>query len=137
MKLIGIEEHFITQAVASAWALAATPDDSLRFNDGVIGKRLAELGAGVPREAPRELERSVNDLGLRGAMLYGRTRERNLDDKAFWPIFEAASALDVPSSFTRAQHSPIARAFQVVITRRHSRRARGSRRSLWRRRGRR
>lgn len=156
MKLIGIEEHFLTQEVASAWGLAATRDDSLRLNDGVIGDRLRDLGAerlrlmdetgvevqvlalappglhnldiesvdlarqtndvvaatiarnpdrfeglatlpmGAPHEAARELERSVADLGLRGAMVYGRTRERNLDDRAFWPIFEAASALRVP-----------------------------------------
>lgn len=156
MKLIGIEEHFTTRDVASAWAFAPTHDDSLRFNEGVIGDRLGEVGAerlrlmdetgvdvqvlalappglhnldvecvalakktndfvsatiaknpdrfqglatlpmAAPQQAPRELERSVNELGLVGAMLYGRVRESNLDDRAFWPIFEAASALGVP-----------------------------------------
>ena len=31
-----------------------------------------------------------------GAMVNGRTLERFLDDAFFWPIFEAAEALDVP-----------------------------------------
>jgi uncharacterized protein len=35
-------------------------------------------------------------LHLDGAMLYGRTRGRNLDHHDFWPIFEAASALRAP-----------------------------------------
>jgi predicted TIM-barrel fold metal-dependent hydrolase len=38
----------------------------------------------------------VTKLGLDGAMLFGRTRERNLDHSDFWPIFEAASALKAP-----------------------------------------
>jgi predicted TIM-barrel fold metal-dependent hydrolase len=29
-------------------------------------------------------------------MLYGRTRDRNLDHRDFWPIFEAAEALNAP-----------------------------------------
>jgi uncharacterized protein len=29
-------------------------------------------------------------------MLHGRTRDRNLSDKEFWPIFEAAQALQAP-----------------------------------------
>ena len=156
MKLIGIEEHFTTQDVTSAWALAPTRDDSLRLNEGVIGDRLGNLGAerlrlmdetGVdvqvlalappgmhnlgaessalaqrtndvvaaavaarperfqglatlpvtaPLAAPRELERCITKLGLQGAMVYGRCGDKNLDHPDFWPIFEAASALDVP-----------------------------------------
>jgi len=56
----------------------------------------ATLPTPAPEAAARELERSVCDLGLHGAMLFGRTGERNLDDPAFWPIFETAAALRAP-----------------------------------------
>ena len=49
-----------------------------------------------PAGAARELERAVEQLGLRGAFLFGRTRERNLDHPDFLPIFEAAASLRVP-----------------------------------------
>ena len=42
------------------------------------------------------MERAVTQLGLNGAMLFGRTRERNLDHQTNWPIFEAAAALRAP-----------------------------------------
>jgi uncharacterized protein len=57
---------------------------------------VATLPTPDPAAAARELERGVRDLGLNGAMLFGRTRERNLDDQANWPIFEAAAALRAP-----------------------------------------
>jgi predicted TIM-barrel fold metal-dependent hydrolase len=44
----------------------------------------------------KELVRCIRELGLHGAMLYGRTRDRNLSEQEFWPIFEAAEALRVP-----------------------------------------
>ncbi|MDR3602058.1 MAG: amidohydrolase family protein [Desulfosporosinus sp.] len=49
-----------------------------------------------PSEAARELDRSIRDLGLKGAMLCGRTREKNLDHSDFLPIFETAESLRVP-----------------------------------------
>lgn len=57
---------------------------------------LAALATPAPDDAAKELHRAVTTLGLQGAMLFGRTRERNLDDPAFWPIFEAAEALNAP-----------------------------------------
>jgi len=158
VKLIAIEEHFLTRDVRDAWAAGPVQDDStLGFHLGEIEDRLDDLGdqrlrlmdeTGVhvqvlslttpglhnldggaavalarrtndliaatvasrpqrfqgfaalptpaPDEASRELERSVRDLGLKGAMLCGRTRDRNLDHKDFWPIFECAAELGVP-----------------------------------------
>jgi predicted TIM-barrel fold metal-dependent hydrolase len=49
-----------------------------------------------PEGAARELERTVNSLGFKGAMVSGHTNGLFLDDKRFWPIFECAQALDVP-----------------------------------------
>jgi predicted TIM-barrel fold metal-dependent hydrolase len=158
MKLIAIEEHFLSREVRAAWETAPEADDpTCAFHGGDIGARLEDLGelrlslmdeAGVdvqvlslttpglhnlepgqsvdlarrsndlvaqtiarwpdrfqgfaalptpaPDAAPRELERAVCELGLKGAMLCGRTREKHLDHPDFWPVFEAAAALGVP-----------------------------------------
>lgn len=56
----------------------------------------ATLPTPSPAEAARELERAVSQLGLAGAMLCGRTRERGADHPDFLPIYEAAAALRVP-----------------------------------------
>ena len=56
----------------------------------------ATLPTPEPEAAARELDRAVRELGLHGAMVFGRTKDRNFDDRAFWPIFEAASALKAP-----------------------------------------
>lgn len=56
----------------------------------------ATLATPTPREAVRELERAIHELGLNGAILYGRTRDRNLDHPDFLPIFEAAAAMRAP-----------------------------------------
>ncbi len=56
----------------------------------------ATLATPDPQAAARELERAVTELGLSGAMLFGRTRDRNLDHADNWPIFEAAAALRAP-----------------------------------------
>ena len=56
----------------------------------------ATLATPAPNAAAAEFDRAVRELGFNGAMLYGRTRERNLDHRDFWPIFEAAEALNAP-----------------------------------------
>lgn len=158
MKLIAIEEHFLTREVSDAWAAAPGPvDPTCAYHAGDLAARLEDLGdmrldlmdetgvdvqvlslttpglhnleAGAsaalarrtndlvaqavarrpdrfqgfaalptpsPAEAPRELERAVRQLGLKGAMLCGRTREKPLDHPDFWPLFECAAALGVP-----------------------------------------
>lgn len=70
-----------------AEAIAARPD------------RLAGLAAIAPQDpaaAAAELERAVTQLGLKGAIVNSHTHGEYLDDPKFWPIFEAAEALDVP-----------------------------------------
>jgi len=158
MKVIAIEEHFLTRDVQEAWAaLPTVVDPTQGLHLGEIEKRLDDLGrdrlrlmdetgvdiqvlslttpglhnldslkslelsrrtndlvaatvahqphrfqgfATLPtpaaKEAPRELERCVRDLGLKGVMLHGRTRDKNLDHKDYWPIFERAAHLRVP-----------------------------------------
>jgi len=43
----------------------------------------------------KELQRTVG-LGFKGTMINGHTNGEFLDDKKYWPIFEAAEGLDVP-----------------------------------------
>jgi len=157
MKLIAIEEHFLTKEVKDAWNKYSDNDDpTLKLHFGEIEDRLEDIGnsriqlmdetgidvqvlsltspslhnlgresinlaiqtndyvaeivkktpdrfqgfAALPmfasKEATKELERSVKNLGLKGAMLCGRTREKNLDHKDFWELFECSEALGVP-----------------------------------------
>ncbi len=84
---------------ADAVALQGISND--RLADAVRRKpdRLqgfATLATPNPEAAAAELERAVTELGFNGAMLYGRTRDRHLDHPDFWPIFEAAEALNAP-----------------------------------------
>lgn len=46
--------------------------------------------------AAAELERAVRDLGFRGAEICTNIGGRNLDDRAFFPFYAKAQALDVP-----------------------------------------
>ncbi len=65
-----------------------------KYPDRFIG--LAALAPQSPEEAARELERAVKELGLRGAKINSHIRGRYLDNKKYWPVFEAAESLDVP-----------------------------------------
>ena len=56
----------------------------------------AALPTPDPHAAPRELERAVRDLGLKGALLCGRTRERHLDHPELRPMLAKAAELGVP-----------------------------------------
>ena len=47
----------------------------------------ATLATPAPAAAAQELERAVTELGLNGALLFGRTGDRNLDHADNWPIF--------------------------------------------------
>lgn len=157
MKLIAIEEHFLTSEVRNAWKKTADDNDlTSKLHFGDIENRLNEIGytrltlmdetgidvqvlsltspslhnlgsesvilatqtndyvaeivkktpdrfqgfatlpMSVPKETAKELERSVKNLGLKGAMLCGRTREKNLDHKDYWELFECAETLGVP-----------------------------------------
>jgi uncharacterized protein len=160
MKIIGLEEHFVTPEVVDAWERLDPRWREVvhgQANAGEVGERLLDLDEGRiaamddagmdvqvlsltapgvqslepaqaaalqtvtndglaeavrrrpdrfqgvatlatpdPQAAARELDRAVTRLGLNGAMLFGRTRERNLDHRDNWPIFEAAAALRAP-----------------------------------------
>ena len=56
----------------------------------------ATLPSPDPVAAVEELWRSVQELGLRGVMLHGRTGDKLIDHADFAPIFDAAAELRVP-----------------------------------------
>lgn len=56
----------------------------------------ATLATPAPRDAATEMERAVTQLGLAGAMVFGRTRDRHLDAPEFRPLLETAAALRAP-----------------------------------------
>jgi predicted TIM-barrel fold metal-dependent hydrolase len=159
-RIVGVEEHFLTEAVAQAWervdprwrgALANLPGqeelarrlsdldaERLAWMDTVgidtqvvsltspglqnleaadatalqvdVNDRLAAatwkhpgrlqafaaLATPAPADAASELHRAVHTLGLDGALVFPRTRERWLDEPQFTPIFEAAAELRAP-----------------------------------------
>lgn len=56
----------------------------------------AMLPTQSPKDAADELERTVTQLGFKGALINGHTQERYLDDDSFSVLLERAQALDVP-----------------------------------------
>jgi 5-carboxyvanillate decarboxylase len=85
--------------VDTAVAFAREANDELaecvaRHPDRFIG--LAAAAPQDPESAAREIERGINQLDFRGIIINSHTHGEYLDDRKFWPIFEAAEALDVP-----------------------------------------
>jgi 2,3-dihydroxybenzoate decarboxylase len=79
--------------------LARSSNDQLDEAIRRYPARYAGLAAIAPQDPPaaaKELERGVKELGLRGGVVNSHTRGEYLDNAKFWPIFEAAEALDVP-----------------------------------------
>lgn len=81
--------------------MAALVNDNLKAVCDAHPDRFAGFAAlptADPEAAADELERAVNDLGMKGAMIHGLIGEERafIDDKRFWPIFERAEALDMP-----------------------------------------
>ena len=70
-----------------AEAVRARPD---RFS------AIAAVAPQDPQAAAREIERCVSKLGLKGLVINSHTFGEYLDDEKFWPIFEAAEAMNAP-----------------------------------------
>jgi len=61
--------------------------------------RFAGLACFAPQDAvaaAKEMERSIKTLKLNGFLVNSHTANLYLDDQRFWPILEAAEALDAP-----------------------------------------
>lgn len=82
-----------------ATELARKTNDELaritkKHPDRFIG--LAAIAPQSPGEAANELERTVKDLGFRGAFMGSNVRGEYPDDPKYWVIFERAEKLGVP-----------------------------------------
>jgi aminocarboxymuconate-semialdehyde decarboxylase len=55
---------------------------------------LATLPLNDPAASVKELRRACRDLGLPGAMLFSNVNGIGLDDRRFWPLYEAANDLE-------------------------------------------
>ena len=69
----------------------------------------AALPTPDPDDAPYELERAVRELGLKGALLCGRTRDRHLDHAALRPTLAKAAELGVPLFIHPQTPAPVVR----------------------------
>ena len=107
MDAAGVDVQVVSQtqpgaqgyAGAGAAARAREENDRLAEAVGRHPDRLAAFAAlptADPVAAADELERTVGELGFKGALVNGHTEGRFLDDARFWPILERAEALDVP-----------------------------------------
>ena len=84
---------------ATGTALARATNDELAAAVAANPTRFAGLAAIAPQDpkaAAAELERGVQKLGLKGAIVNSHTQGEYLDDPKFWDIFAAAEAHDVP-----------------------------------------
>jgi 2,3-dihydroxybenzoate decarboxylase/5-carboxyvanillate decarboxylase len=81
----------------TATELATVANDRLAEMIRRHPTRFAGLGSFAPhspKRAVREMERCVRDLKLNGFVVNSHTNNEYLDDPKYWPILEAAEALD-------------------------------------------
>ena len=81
----------------TATELARIANDRLAEAIARHPTRFAGLGAFAPqspKRAVKEMERAVKELKLNGFIVNSHTNDEYLDDPKYWPILEAAEALD-------------------------------------------
>jgi 2,3-dihydroxybenzoate decarboxylase len=84
---------------AEASSFAVYANDVLAEGCRKHPTRFAGLAAVAPQDAAtaaKELERGVTKLGLKGAIINSHTFGEYLDNEKFFPLLEAAEALDAP-----------------------------------------
>jgi 2,3-dihydroxybenzoate decarboxylase len=107
MDAAGIDRQIIsltcpgTQILArdQGVAMATLANDQLAQACRTYPDRFTGLTAIAPQDpktAAEEIERGRNQLGFKGVIINSHTQGEYLDDPKFWPIFEAAQALDTP-----------------------------------------
>ncbi|WP_159500925.1 amidohydrolase family protein [Microbacterium sp. 18062] len=82
-----------------AVALARNANDELAAACSTHPDRFTGMAACAPQDplqAAAEIDRAVSELGLRAVVYNSHVQGEYLDDQRFWPILEAAEALDVP-----------------------------------------
>lgn len=84
---------------AEAVAMAKLANDQLAEACRRHPSRFSGLTAIAPQDpaaAAAEIQRGRDKLGLHGVIINGHTAGEYLDNPKFWPIFEAAEALETP-----------------------------------------
>ena len=105
MDALGVDMHLLSLTAPgvqmfdadTATELAALANDRLAEICARHPTRFAGLAAFAPqspKRAAREMERAINDLKLNGFILNSHTNDEYLDDPKYWPVLEAAEALD-------------------------------------------
>lgn len=105
LKDHGVDTQVIT--LTTPGTHVETPATAVKFaslvNDAFAGiirdkpgrfSALATLPLNDPAASVVELRRASTQLGLRGAMLFSNVNGVGLDDRRFWPIYEAANELE-------------------------------------------
>ena len=83
---------------AMATSLAREYNDQLMVSVNRHKDRYAALAAIAPHDpanAVKEMQRAVA-MGMKGVVVNSHTQGEYLDEAKYWPLFEAAQALDVP-----------------------------------------
>src|ERR1700729_3241737 len=107
MDATGIDRQIISLTAPGAQifdaargsAMAAMANDQLAEACRRYPGRFSGLTAIAPQDpagAVAEIERGARSLGFNGVIINSHTHDEYLDDPKFWPIFEAAEALDTP-----------------------------------------
>jgi predicted TIM-barrel fold metal-dependent hydrolase len=93
-------------------AVQVAADANDRMHGAVLARpgrfeAFAALPTAEPAAAVRELDRTVKQLGFKGAMINSHTRGTFLDNEKYWPILERAQTLDVPIYLHPSQPLPL------------------------------
>lgn len=105
MDRLGVDMHVLSLTSPGVQMLDADTacEISEIINDrlaDIVGRRptrfaaLAAFAPQAPKRAAREIERAIGTLGLNGLIVNSHTNNEYLDDPKFYPILEAAEALD-------------------------------------------
>jgi 2,3-dihydroxybenzoate decarboxylase/5-carboxyvanillate decarboxylase len=105
MDELGVDMHILSLTAPgvqmfdadTATELAALANDRLAAICARHPRRFAGLASFAPhspKRAAREMERAIRNLKLNGFILNSHTLGEYLDDPKFWPVLEAAEALD-------------------------------------------
>jgi len=105
MDQFGVDMHLLSLTAPgvqlldaeAGTALAASANDLLAETVKKHPTRytgLASFAPQDPKRAAKEIERAMNTLKLNGLIVNSHTNGEYLDDPKFWPIFEAATALN-------------------------------------------
>nr|PZN77983.1 MAG: hydrolase [Pseudomonadota bacterium] len=83
----------------TAVSLAQLANDRLAEAVSAHPARFAALASFAPQDpkrAVKEMERAIRELGMNGFVVNSHTNGEYLDQPKYWPILEAAEALDAP-----------------------------------------